>query len=101
VATPPERLLPRDGIYATWATVGSDRHAAATSLGIRPTFGGGERVLESFLLDLEADLYGETVAVTFIERLRDELRFASAAALVEQIAKDVEATRRVLGYTRS
>jgi len=99
VATPPERLLPRDGIYATWADVGSHRRPAATSLGVRPTFGGGERVLESFILDLTADLYGEDVEMAFVERLRDELRFGSAEALVDQIAKDVEATRRALGYT--
>jgi riboflavin kinase/FMN adenylyltransferase len=101
VATPPERLLPRDGIYATWVTVGRARHAAATSLGVRPTFGGGERVLESFILDLEADLYGEEIEMTFAERLRDELRFESAEALTAQIAKDVEATRQALRYTRS
>jgi riboflavin kinase/FMN adenylyltransferase len=53
-------------------------------------------VLESFILDLSGDLYGEDVRVTFVERLRDELRFASAEALVERIAQDVEATRRAL-----
>jgi len=96
VATPLERLLPRDGIYATWATIGDVRRPAATSLGVRPTFGAGERVLESFVLDLTADLYGEDVEMTFVERLRDELRFESAEALVAQIARDVEATRRAL-----
>lgn len=99
VATPPERLLPRDGIYATWASVGGVRRPAATSLGVRPTFGAGERVLESFILDLTADLYGEAVEMTFVERLRDELRFETAEALVAQIAEDVEATRRALRYT--
>ncbi|MBI2983282.1 MAG: bifunctional riboflavin kinase/FAD synthetase [Chloroflexi bacterium] len=96
VATPPERLLPRDGIYATWVVVGSERRRAATSLGVRPTFGAGERVLESFILDLSADLYGEDVEMTFVERLRDELRFETPEALVEQIARDVEATRQAL-----
>ena len=97
VATPRERLLPRDGIYATWVELGSSRHMGATSLGVRPTFGGGERVLESFILDLSGDLYGEDVRVAFVERLRDELRFESADALVDQIAQDVDATRRALG----
>jgi riboflavin kinase/FMN adenylyltransferase len=99
VATPPDRLLPRDGIYATWVGLGSERRPAATSLGVRPTFGGGDRVLESFILDLSADFYGEDVEVTFVERLRDELRFESAEALIAQIAKDVEATRQALRYT--
>ncbi len=99
IATPPERLLPRDGIYATWANVAGGRHPAATSLGVRPTFGGGERLLESYLLDVEADLYDQAVEIEFVERFRDELRFETAAELVEQIARDVEATRRALGYT--
>ena len=96
VATPRERLLPRDGIYAARATIGDRTYAAATSLGVRPTFGGTERVLECYLLDAESDLYGQDVRVAFVERLRDELRFESGEALSAQIAKDVEATRRAL-----
>lgn len=96
VASPRERLLPRDGIYATWTTIGGALHAAATSLGVRPTFGTGERVLESFLLDFSGELYGEEADTSFIERLRDEMRFDTPDALVRQIAKDVERTRDVL-----
>lgn len=93
---PRERLLPRDGIYAMWAEMGEGRFKAAASLGIRPTFGGGERVLEAFLLDFSGDVYGEEVEVSFVKRLRDELAFASAAALAAQIARDVEDTNRIL-----
>jgi riboflavin kinase/FMN adenylyltransferase len=96
IATPRRRLLPRDGIYAARATLGDRTYAAATSLGVRPTFGGTERVLEAYLLDASGDLYGENVAVAFVERLRDELRFESGEALSAQIALDVEATRRAL-----
>jgi riboflavin kinase/FMN adenylyltransferase len=96
VATPRERLLPRDGIYATRVTVGDASYPAATSLGVRPTFEGTERVLESHLLDVRGDLYGEEVVTAFVERLRDELRFESPEALVAQIARDVEATRAAL-----
>ena len=96
VATPPERLLPRDGIYATYVTLAGERHPAATSLGVRPTFGGGERVLESFLIDWSGDAYGETVATAFVRRLRDELRFASAEELVRQIERDVAGARSAL-----
>lgn len=97
VATPRERLLPRDGIYATWAVLGSESHAAATSLGVRPTFGGGERVLESFVIDRSlGDAYGEAVTTAFVRRLRDELRFASAEDLVRQIERDVAEARSAL-----
>jgi riboflavin kinase/FMN adenylyltransferase len=72
------------------------RFKAAASLGVRPTFGGGERVLEAFLLDFSGELYGEEVEVSFIKRLRDEMAFASAAELSAQIARDVEQTKRAL-----
>ena len=96
LALPRERLLPRDGIYAMWAEMGEGRLKAAASLGVRPTFGGGERVLEAFLLDFSGEVYGEEVEVAFVRRLRDEIAFASAAELSAQIARDVEDTKRVL-----
>jgi len=96
VATRPNRLLPKDGIYAVRTRVGDMRHDAAASLGVRPTFGGGARWLEAYLLDFEGDLYGDLVHVSFIRRLRDELHFESPEALAAQIAKDVEETRRAL-----
>jgi riboflavin kinase/FMN adenylyltransferase len=93
---PHNRLLPRDGIYAAWALVNGQRVMAASSLGVRPTFGGGARRLEAYLLDWSGNAYGDRVHVEFVHRLRDELRFASAADLAAQITKDVEATRRAL-----
>ena len=93
---PHNRLLPSDGIYAVWAFVAGKRVMAASSLGVRPTFGGGERLLEAYLLDFSGDLYGDRIRIEFVRRLRDELRFASAAELSSQIAKDVEATRAAL-----
>ncbi|TME87401.1 MAG: bifunctional riboflavin kinase/FAD synthetase [Chloroflexi bacterium] len=96
LAVPRERLLPRDGIYALWATVSGQRVPAAASLGVRPTFGGGDRVLEAYLLDWSGDAYGDRIEAAFVKRLRDELRFASAAELSTQIAHDVEETRKAL-----
>jgi riboflavin kinase/FMN adenylyltransferase len=97
LALPKERLLPRDGIYAMWAEMGEGRFKAAASLGVRPTFGGGERVLEAYLLDFSGEVYGEEVEVSFVKRLRDELAFASPAELSAQIARDVDETKRALG----
>jgi riboflavin kinase/FMN adenylyltransferase len=96
LALPKEHLLPRDGIYAVWAEMGEGRFKAAASLGVRPTFGGGERVLEAYLLDFSGELYGEEVEVAFVKRLRDEIAFASPAELSAQIARDVEDTKRAL-----
>jgi riboflavin kinase/FMN adenylyltransferase len=96
LAVPPERLLPRDGIYAMSVRVRDEEVVAAASLGVRPTFGGGDRTLEAYLLDWEGDVYGDDIEAAFVKRLRDELRFASAEELSAQIARDVEATRAAL-----
>jgi riboflavin kinase/FMN adenylyltransferase len=96
VAPPPDKLLPHDGIYATWVMLGEQRYRAASSLGVRPTFGGGPRKLEAYILDFDEEVYGKQATVAFVERLRDEIRFDSAEDLAKQIAKDVEQTRLAL-----
>jgi riboflavin kinase / FMN adenylyltransferase len=85
----PDLLVPRYGIYAG-ATVG---HRAAISVGTNPHYGGTERRIEPYLLDFDGDLYGKRLLVELWERLRDERVFESEEALVEQISRDVEATR--------
>lgn len=86
----PDLACPRFGIYAGWAR----GHRAAISIGTNPHYGGSERRIEPYLLDFEGDLYGERLVVEVWERLRDEAAFDSEAELVEQIERDVEATRR-------
>jgi riboflavin kinase/FMN adenylyltransferase len=90
LAVPPELLVPANGIYAGAAA----GHRAAISIGTNPHYGGAERRIEAFLLDFAGDLYGRRLRVELWERLRDERAFASEQELVEQIARDVEATRR-------
>jgi riboflavin kinase/FMN adenylyltransferase len=85
----PELLVPAYGIYA--GAVGDRR--AAVSIGVNPHYGGAERRIEAYLLDWEGDLYGERLVVELWERLRDERAFASEEELVDQIARDVAATR--------
>ena len=91
-----DRLVPGNGVYATWACVGDDRYMAATNVGVRPTFGENERIVEAFLLDFDGDLYGKDITLEFVGRLRDELRFESAEALVTQMHVDVEQARETL-----
>jgi riboflavin kinase/FMN adenylyltransferase len=88
-----ELVCPGHGIYACRA----DGHAAAVSIGVRPTFktGRGE-LIEAYLLDFEGDLYGRTLQLDFIERLRGERRFESAEALIEQMHRDVERAREIV-----
>ncbi len=91
------QVVPADGIYAVWVDVEGSRYRGACSIGVRPTVGGTERTLEVYLLDFDGDLYGRHLSVEFVERLRDELKFDSLEALVEQMGRDVEQARDVLG----
>jgi riboflavin kinase/FMN adenylyltransferase len=89
LALPADMAVPAYGIYAG-AALG---HRAAVSIGVNPHYGGDERRIEPHLLDFEGDLYGRRLVVELWLRLRDEQAFASEAELVDQIARDVEATR--------
>ena len=82
-------LVPRFGIYAG-AALG---HRAAVSIGTNPHYGGAERRIEAFLLDFAGDLYGRRLVVELWQRLRDEEAFDTEEELVEQIGRDVAATR--------
>jgi riboflavin kinase / FMN adenylyltransferase len=90
LAVGPELAVPAYGIYAG-AALGT---RAAVSIGTNPHYGGNERRVEAFLLNFAGDLYGKRLVVELWERLRDEAVFETEQALVDQIARDVEATRR-------
>ena len=97
----PERTLPANGVYAVWVLVSGHRFQGVGNLGVRPSFGGGEHVLEVHLLDYEGSLYGETLGTEFVQYLRDERRFDVAAALVDQIRRDILRARASLTGTTS
>jgi riboflavin kinase/FMN adenylyltransferase len=96
----PALVYPGHGVYACRAAVEEDGEwrwwPAATSVGVRPTFVTGRGLLvEAFLLGFDGDLYERELRLVFLERLRGELRFDSVDALVDQMARDVEDTRRI------
>ncbi len=94
-----EKVIPAGGIYACWAYVRNEKHRAAVNIGTNPTFTPDSKTLnvEAYILDFDQEIYDEAVQLEFIARLRDELKFDSVEALVEQIGRDVEQTRKVLG----
>jgi riboflavin kinase / FMN adenylyltransferase len=92
----PRLVVPDHGVYACRAFVGGTEHVAAVNVGVRPTFKTGRGLLvEAFLVDFEGDLYGAPLRLDFLERLRGERRFDSVDALVEQMGRDVHATRDI------
>lgn len=91
------KLLPPDGVYAVWVTLANGaRYGGMMNQGSRPTFGVTERGLEIHLFEFDADVYGVTVWVEWVQRLRDVRAFPSREALIEQLAEDRAAARRSL-----
>ena len=93
---PEDRVIPADGIYATVVLWKGDRYDSVSYIGVRPTFGAGERLLEVHVFDTEVDLYDEELVVEFVERLRGDQAFPSPDALAAQIELDVAQARNVL-----
>ena len=107
--TPPDKLLPANGVYATRVLVPykkendeieQQKFNSVTNLGVRPTVEGVQRRLETHLLDFPpsdhtGDLYGQSLTLQFVARLRDEQRFSSIDALVAQIHLDIEQARQL------
>ena len=89
-------LLPPRGVYATLATVDGQAMSSVTNIGRRPTFGETDRdIVEAHLLDTTRDLYGVSLRLAFLQRLRDERPFPDVDALREQIEADVRQARRL------
>lgn len=93
-----DKLIPAPGAYAVWATLEGEQQprAAMMNIGHRPTFHGHRQTLEVNILDFEGDLYGQTMSVSFVERLRAERRFESAEALTAQLETDKEQVKAIL-----
>jgi riboflavin kinase/FMN adenylyltransferase len=93
----PRTLVPGRGVYAGHVRVGSELYGACTNIGVAPTFERQESRVEAHLLGYSGDLYGRTVDVTFVERLRPEKRFSGVGELKEQIARDVARAWKMVG----
>jgi riboflavin kinase/FMN adenylyltransferase len=96
--------VPTDGVYAgrvaqltEWGATIGPLAPAAISIGTNPTFEGRQRRVEAYLLDFDADLYGQGIGVEFDHRLRSMQRFDSVDALVAQMKQDVARTRELCG----
>ena len=93
---PAGRVIPADGVYATRTVAGGEIFESVSYIGMRPTFGAGERLLEVYLLDQQRDLYGQDLRVEFVDRLRGDETFRSADELAERIGFDVRRAREIL-----
>lgn len=103
LTAPPKVLVPSYGVYATRVFLpDGSSYMGVTNVGIRPTVANGNDVtVETWLLDFEGDLYGQTLRVEFFHHIRDEVRFDSLDALKAQITADAETTRRFFAAQNS
>ncbi len=93
----PHGAIPADGVYAGWFVLGDRRSPTAISIGSNPTFSGRVRTVEAFVLDEGGNFYGRRVALDFVQRLRGMVTYDSVPELIEQIGRDVQCTRQILG----
>lgn len=89
-------LIPRDGVYAVMVSVDGGMVKGACNIGLNPTVAGGARTIEVFLLDFSGEIYGKSISLCFVQRLRDVMKFADVSALKYAIQQDVELTATVL-----
>jgi riboflavin kinase / FMN adenylyltransferase len=93
---PREKLLPPDGVYAVRVNSSRGNFGGMMNLGGRPTFGEAERIPEIHMFGASGDWYGTEVAVEFVSRIRDTVRFSGVEALVQQLNRDAESARVAL-----
>ncbi len=92
----PDQASPGDGVYVTVAYTDSEPLPSVTNIGVRPTFGDGKRMVETYIINHKSELSGKALSVAFIDKLRNEKRFISVDELKTQIAKDVEQAKLIL-----
>ena len=96
IAHDPDKIIPKDGVYAVKVFVKGNVHHGMLNIGTNPTFENTERTIEVHIFDFNIDIYGENIEVFFIERIRDEKRFSSVTELKEQLHNDKIASEKIL-----
>jgi riboflavin kinase/FMN adenylyltransferase len=93
---PDKELVPPSGVYAVHVILEGNRHRGVLNIGFNPTFADRKLSIEVHIFDFNENIYGKHLDVLFIERLRDEIRFASPGELVAQIDRDIARVREIL-----
>ena len=91
-----DQALPSDGVYATITHIDDNSLPSVTNIGVRPTFGGKKRLVETYILDFQDDLLGRKLIIDLVDKLRDEQRFDTVEELKAEMTKDVERARQIL-----
>ena len=90
------QLIPENGIYATKVYLKNITYNGATSIGTNPTFQNQHKTIETFILNFNQDIYGESIKLEFIDKIRDEQSFKSVESLIIQMKEDVQKIQQIL-----
>ena len=90
IAPEENRVIPKDGVYATIACVNGADYCAVTNIGTNPTVHGDHLTIETHMIDFDQNIYGEKLTVAFRRYLRGELMFSNLDELKEQIRQDID-----------
>ena len=85
----PRKMVPANGVYFVLAEISGKLHRGICNIGPRPTVDDGENVtIETHIIGFDEDIYGLDISISFVRKIRNEIRFGSMAALKEQLSKD-------------
>lgn len=91
---PDEEEIPQPGVYVTEAQLGGARHLSVTNIGYKPTFGDHPLAIETYLLDFEGEVRETSLKISYLHRLRDEIKFQNPAMLKLQIQEDIRRSQK-------
>lgn len=96
--TDSDKILPANGVYATYASIGNNSYKSLTNIGLRPTIESGEHRFETHILDFKDNIYDREITVEFVDKIRDEAKFNSLEELENQIRRDVFRANETIFY---
>ena len=91
------KLIPKNGVYAVWVFVAEKKYVGMLNIGHNPTFADKKWSVEVNILDFDKNIYHKNIKLAFVTRVRDEQKFESSSALVNQLQKDEASVREILG----
>ena len=89
-------VIPESGVYAGLTYVHGEEYKSVINVGNNPTFNGARVTIESHLFDFDEEIYGEKIKVSFVKKIRDDIKFGGTEQLARQIQKDAAEAERIL-----
>ncbi|MBQ9254308.1 MAG: bifunctional riboflavin kinase/FAD synthetase [Bacteroidales bacterium] len=96
IVLPNNKIIPKNGVYATHILYNNKVYESVTNIGYRPTFQGKNKTIETFIFDFKENIYNKEVKLMFVDYLREEIHFNSKEELVQQMKKDCEDAKKIL-----